>query len=280
MLTRDAEYVTADDPGAIVRVPLSEAAFATAMMKDPRPVFVSLATASPDMTRLLAATGEVATAAVPIVSHHGVVGIVGASVLTDPERLREDDDLVERLSGIADHAAIALENARLVDQVRHQALHDDLTGLPNMNLLEDRASQEQRAAERDGTRFGLLFIDLDNFKPVNDKLGHQRGDELLVQVARRLRESVRAGDTVSRIGGDEFCVLLRQVTDRDAAVRVGSNLVEGMRPPFVLGQSTVEIGVSVGVALFPEDGDCFSSLLRCADLAMYRAKASGGGRVR
>jgi diguanylate cyclase (GGDEF)-like protein len=275
-----SDYLLHDEPGAILRVPLAEAQFARTMMADPKPLFVSVDTASPDMRRLFQITGEVATAAVPIVSHEGVVGIVGASVLSGPERLREDDDLVERLSGIADHAAIALANARLVDQVRHQAMHDDLTGLPNTRLLEDRVGQEVRAAERDCTRFGLLFLDLDHFKPVNDRLGHQQGDELLVQVANRLRQSVRAGDTVARIGGDEFCVLLRQVTDREAAVLVGSNLVERLREPFVLGRDTVAIAASVGVALFPDDGDSFASLLKLADLAMYRAKAGGRGRVR
>lgn len=263
-----------------VTIPLADSPFSAGMIRDQRPVFVVRESAAPDMKELLEVTGEVATAVAPIAGQDGFIGMIAAAVLSDADRLREDDDLIERLTGIGDQAAIAITNARLVDQIRHQAFHDALTGLPNIRLLEDRVEQALRAAGRDGTRGALLFVDLDRFKAVNDSFGHQQGDELLVQVATRLKSTLRAGDTVARVGGDEFCILLPEVNDHDAAVLVGQKVVDRLREPFDLDHQEAKVGASVGVAMFPDEGRTFAALLKASDSAMYRAKTGGRGLVR
>ena len=274
-LSGQAFHDTSGDPLDAIRVSVEDSPFTAGMIRDPRPLFVARGTAEPEMRSLLDLTDDVATAMVPICSQDGFIGIVAAAVVHDAERLRRDDDLVERLSGIADHAAIAITNARLVEQIRHQALHDGLTGLPNTRLLEDRVEQALHAAAREGTQGALLFVDLDRFKSVNDSLGHQKGDELLKQAAARLLAGVRAADTVARVGGDEFCLLLRNVSDADSALAVAAKIAAAMCLPFDLGPDRVTIGASVGVAVFPEDGTTFQDLLKHSDSAMYRAKTAG-----
>jgi len=127
---------------------------------------------------------------------------------------------------------------------------------------------------------GLLYIDLDHFKPVNDTYGHQAGDELLCQVARRIGNCIRDEDTVARIGGDEFLVLLPTLTERDAALRVADKIIDSLCQPFRLKEATVDIAASIGIALFPEHGTTAESLLEHGDAAMYRAKAEGRRTVR
>lgn len=163
-------------------------------------------------------------------------------------------------------------------KLRHQALHDSLTDLPNRLLLKDRLDQALRAARRSNEPLNLAILDLDRFKEVNDTLGHQVGDALLVLVAKRLVDCVREGDTVARLGGDEFAVLLPERKDgrsaRDVAERIQASLLE----PFALaGCVSLEIGVSIGLALFPDDADTGSKLMQCADVAMYDAKRHSTG---
>ena len=152
-------------------------------------------------------TGTVAAATFPITSAGHVLGSITASVTERPERLTDSPDLAARLRGLAGQAWTALNNATLLDQVRRQALHDGLTDLPNRALILDRAEQMLARAARDHRACAAFFIDLDNFKTVNDTLGHAAGDELLKAVAERLTAAVRANDTVGRLGGDEFVVL-------------------------------------------------------------------------
>ena len=163
-------------------------------------------------------------------------------------------------------------------QVEHMATYDSLTGLPNRSLFADRFSQLMATTLRYKRTFALLFIDLDHFKEVNDTLGHSVGDELLVAIARRLRLAVRAEDTVARMGGDEFVVLLPHC-DRGMAERFANTLLEKLREVILLGGSVQYVAMaSVGVALFPHDGDTQELLLRNADIAMYEAKLSGRNR--
>jgi diguanylate cyclase (GGDEF)-like protein/PAS domain S-box-containing protein len=162
-------------------------------------------------------------------------------------------------------------------RMRHLAFHDPLTGLPNRTLLLDRIGQGISVAERDGRGMGVMFIDLDRFKPINDTLGHDVGDQLLQQVAQRLSQAVRHSDTVARIGGDEFVVLLEQVDDRVTYVNLAEKLLASLSRPMVLGPHTLEVGASIGVACYPGDGDDAASLLKHADAAMYVSKASGRG---
>ena len=159
-------------------------------------------------------------------------------------------------------------------RLRRQALHDALTGLPNRVLLHGRTERAIANARRTGRTAALLLIDLDRFKEVNDTLGHDHGDELLVQVSRRLSAIIRRGDLLARLGGDEFAVLLAEVPHRGVVAEVAARLHQALERPFELRGVAVDLEASVGVALSPVHGDDVSTLLRRADVAMYEAKRS------
>ncbi|MBA2237503.1 MAG: EAL domain-containing protein, partial [Lysobacter sp.] len=159
----------------------------------------------------------------------------------------------------------------------HQAQHDHLTGLPNRVLLHDRLSQALAQMDR-GYKGALLYLDLDRFKPINDRLGHPVGDKVLQEVARRLRECVREDDTVSRQGGDEFVLLLVRLADPRDAARVAGKLIEAIERPIVVDGHELGISASIGIALFPQDGDDTGTVTRNADAALYHAKDGGRGR--
>lgn len=161
------------------------------------------------------------------------------------------------------------------EEIRHQAFHDELTGLPNRSLLLARLERAIHRAVQGEHRLAVLFLDLDHFKPVNDTLGHQAGDDLLKQVARRLGGRLRERDTLARLGGDEFVVVLEGLSRPAPAARVAESLVEALLEPFTVAGERVAIGVSVGVALYPGDGADGEALLKAADVAMYRAKDAG-----
>jgi len=159
------------------------------------------------------------------------------------------------------------------ERMAHMAHHDALTGLPNRAMFEDRLYQAAARAERSGAGFGLLFIDLDGFKPINDRHGHKAGDEVLRLVAVLLASALRRTDTVARIGGDEFAILLEGPDDiRAAAVAVAGKCVETMAPPMYVDGITLHVGLSIGIACYPEDGREAEHLLAAADRAMYAAK--------
>ncbi len=155
----------------------------------------------------------------------------------------------------------------------HDSLHDALTGLPNRTLLADRVTQALRSGERTGASTGLLLIDLDRFKEINDTFGHNYGDKLLVQVGPRLTAAVRAGDTVSRLGGDEFAVLLPDVRDAEAVTAVARTLLVALEQPFPVEGVVLDVEASIGVVVSGEHGNDVESLVRHADIAMYVAKA-------
>ncbi|WP_019594644.1 diguanylate cyclase domain-containing protein [Thioalkalivibrio sp. ALM2T] len=165
------------------------------------------------------------------------------------------------------------------ERLWHQAHHDSLTGLPNRSLLQEHIQQALRRAQRAGTGLALVVCDLDGFKPINDRLGHDAGDVMLVTVARRLREGVRESDVVARVGGDEFVLLLENVRDPDAVTGVGLKLIERFEEPVEVNRESVCVGLSMGAVLYPEDGDDVEALLQRADRAMYVAKEEGGSRI-
>ncbi len=170
------------------------------------------------------------------------------------------------------------ERHRLEDELAHQAFHDSLTGLANKALFRNRVEHGLARTTRRGTLLAVLFLDLDNFKTVNDSLGHTVGDELLVAVAKRLEGCLRTMDTAARLGGDEFAVLLEDLGSRVEAMSVADRLITASAKPFGAAGREVFVGASIGVAF--SEGDLSSDqLLRNADLAMYRAKACGKGRV-
>ncbi len=159
-----------------------------------------------------------------------------------------------------------------------QANYDHLTGLPNRSLFRDRLEQEIKLAHRLRQSAALFFIDLDHFKEVNDTLGHDAGDALLVQAAVRISQCVREADTVARMGGDEFTVILSQVNDATHIGKVAENIIQKLSEPFVIDDNSLEISASIGIAICPQDGSNVEQLLKNADKAMYAAKAAGRGR--
>lgn len=158
------------------------------------------------------------------------------------------------------------------EKLRHMAHHDGLTGLPNRAMFEDRLDQALLRAERQGQGFAVLYMDLDGFKPINDQLGHAAGDAMLRHVAARLLDSVRKSDTVARIGGDEFAILLDDVTTLEAAALVAQQCRVNAATPLTLGDRDWSIGLSIGIACYPEHGKSAGELLRHADNSMYLAK--------
>ena len=167
----------------------------------------------------------------------------------------------------------------LAVRLAHQAQHDGLTGLPNRLLLQDRLQQCLQLARRNGSLFALLFMDLDHFKRVNDELGHAVGDELLRQVAQRILATLRASDTACRLGGDEFVVLLPQIERHDDAAAAARHVLVEVLRPYHIDRHTLQASFSIGVAVFPDDGEDEEQLMRHADSAMYQAKQGGRNRV-
>ncbi len=193
--------------------------------------------------------------------------------LTNISVIRNPDGQVHRYVAQFFDITESKENAELIWK---QANFDMITGLPNRNLMLDRLAQEIKKAARTGHPLALLFIDLDHFKEINDTLGHAKGDILLHEAARRIKNCVRESDTVARIGGDEFTVILPQYGARNDIERVSYSVIRALSEPFDLGDGQAGyISASIGITLYPEDATTIESLLKNADQAMYRAKAEG-----
>jgi diguanylate cyclase (GGDEF)-like protein len=163
------------------------------------------------------------------------------------------------------------------ERIQRVAHHDSLTGLPNRLLFNDRLNQAISLAKRDSRQFALLYLDLDKFKPVNDTLGHTAGDELLKSAAARILHQIRESDTVARVGGDEFTVILPAIARREDAETVAKKIIAALATPFQLGRQmqSVDIGTSIGIALYPADAQDADALVKAADAAMYSAKQAG-----
>lgn len=170
--------------------------------------------------------------------------------------------------------------AEMTEELRHVAQHDPLTGLPNRALFSDRLHKELARAKRHDGQFALVFLDIDHFKPINDNFGHAIGDLVLQQVALRLKDTVRDSDTVGRIGGDEFVVLVPELAESEAALGLAEKIRQVIRQPFMVDGHQLDISCSLGVAIYPDDGIDEISLTKRADEAMYRAKDDGRDSVR
>ena len=202
-----------------------------------------------------------------------IVDAVAAGVNFLGEELRASYGEIERR--VADRTA---ELTLATRELGRRALHDELTGLPNRALFWEHLSRRLALAVRRRTGFAVLFLDVDDFKVVNDTLGHATGDRLLIDMASRLRGVLRAGDTAARVGGDEFVVLLDDVATKDAAVLVAARRREGRGQTHEIGDQRLIATASIGVAIGSEGLQTADGLVAAADSAMYDAKRRGGGR--
>jgi diguanylate cyclase (GGDEF)-like protein len=219
--------------------------------------------------------GEPGALAVPVRGREETYGILSAEDLHPRRFSREDVDFVLGLAGIL---GAAIERHAAEAALRHQSMHDPLTGAPNRALFFDRLSHAVARARRTGTRLGVLYLDLDGFKAVNDSFGHRAGDALLVALAPRLREAVRSSDTVARLGGDEFAVLCEDVAGAVEAQEVAARLLATINRPVPWGRTELRVSASVGLSVSEPGRVDPEGLLRDADAALYRAKGRGRGR--
>jgi diguanylate cyclase (GGDEF)-like protein len=282
--------VDPDDPGTLVVAAAHGYDDSTVELHRRRRVGEGVAGRAVSESRLIVAE-DYANSADAVIGFvgHGVEAAMAAPVHEDGQTIgsqiissfrpgrvfsRSEQDM---LLSFAEHASLALTDARRVDTMLHQALHDALTGLPNRALFTDRIQHALIQGRRRGTSCGVIFLDLDRFKTVNDSLGHAAGDELLVSVARRIDESLRSADTAARLGGDEFAVLLEDLSGPEEAMLVAERISETLHAPVSVQGREVFVSASVGIAVGRVSAQ---ELLRQADVAMYRAKAEGKGRYR
>ena len=186
--------------------------------------------------------------------------------------IRDDQGTITHFVGVhSDYTEIK----RLQDRMRDLAHHDQLTGLPNRTLFYDRLKQAKAIAKRRDEGFALFYLDLDGFKAVNDRHGHELGDNLLKAVGQRLLDCVRASDTVARLGGDEFALLLPELNVREDAANLARSIIEALSRPFQIQDVSCSIGVSIGISFFPQDGEDNDLFISHADAAMYQVKKAG-----
>jgi diguanylate cyclase (GGDEF)-like protein len=265
-LTRSVEPPGPEDGWVIRRV-----------VEGGEPLLVPRTTRDPSARRWLDASDARDAVAVPL---SGGAGIVGALLVAD--RLGDvrtfDSGDVLLLETVANHAGVALRNGELIGRLRHDALHDGLTGLPNrMHLQRELAAALEDVSAGRTRGAAVMILDLDEFKEVNDTLGHHQGDALLVEIGARLTTAVGEAGSVCRLGGDEFAVLLPATNDEDRILRIGRRVLRALEQPVALDGLEVEIGASIGIALAPAHAAEPSALLKCADLAMYDGKSSSRG---
>jgi diguanylate cyclase (GGDEF)-like protein len=259
--------------------PLADYPATRRVLESAEPLVVDVADPLADQAEVayVRSLGMRSMAIVPLLAAGTAIGTL--ELMSDRSEAFGPRDL-ELAATLAGESAMFLENARLYEAISHQALHDALTGLANRVLFRDRvANAIERGRDRHGRPIAILFIDLDDFKSLNDSLGHARGDEVLVVVARRVVEILRPSDTAARLGGDEFAVLLDDIGDATAAMSIANRLADALRAPMDLLDVPTRISASIGVALSGHDGETADDLLRDADLAMYSAKTSSRGHA-
>jgi diguanylate cyclase (GGDEF)-like protein len=262
------------EPGAVtIRIDTPEI---DRLLNQHEVIVVEASTEDASLRELLQRSRTTASVVAPLFAAGEFLGVIAANFgsLASAASIH-DPDLHERLAGLADQAATALQNLELLEKVSHMAWHDALTGLPNRRLFEDRVEQELVRSRRVGEPVCMFFVDLDHFKAVNDTLGHGAGDDLIQQVSERLVDTVRSQDTVARVGGDEFAILLPGLADQLAIDGLAQRTLDAIGAPFIVFGGQVETTASIGIAIAPEHGDSYDDLLNRADAAMYRAKDRG-----
>jgi diguanylate cyclase (GGDEF)-like protein len=172
-------------------------------------------------------------------------------------------------------AGIAIESRASEEKIRYLAHYDGLTSLPNRFLFREYLDLALRNAQRHGEKFAVLFLDLDKFKEINDTLGHDAGDKVLREISKRLRSALRHTDKIARMGGDEFYVLIEELSNGHYAADIAQKLLDGASRPIRIGDQECQLSVSIGISIYPGDGNDGPTLLKNADYAMYRAKERG-----
>lgn len=210
---------------------------------------------------------------IPLISRHKVIG--GLLLFEPKQANRIKNDYINIAMTLGAQVSAALENARLYEETKQLAFYDPLTGLENRRLYLERLNQELKKIRRGRESLAVLFVDIDGFKKVNDTLGHDIGDILLAEIARRLKACVRDQDSIARIGGDEFTVLLPNVKGIDGASTAAKKILEALGQPIELKEHHINVSASIGISLAPQDGFNRQSLMRNADIAMYKAKETG-----
>lgn len=271
--TRVAGAVTPEEAEHWSRAPSPGGPLET-LLKDPsrEPIFITGEAGDPALREFSAALGAVATILVPLATSDQFLGLLAVSVMGSADRLSPNADLLDRLSGVVAQASTALQNGRLVDQITHQALHDDLTGLANRAQFRDSLQKAINHARQYDQQATIFYVDLDHLKPVNDQFGHDAGDQLLIAVATRLRAATRATDIVSRLGGDEFAVLMDPRSGSPDTDSMTQRLADVFASPFRISDQQRHVEASIGRASFPADADSASRLMEAADTAMFAVK--------
>lgn len=231
----------------------------------------------PPKLRQLAGAKAANWLGVPLKSHSAVIGAL--MLQNDAGAASYSSSEIELLEFVSVQVAVAIERKQMLERLQHNALYDQLTGLPNRELFADRLQSAKARAEREQGKFALLYLDLDKFKPVNDQHGHHIGDQLLQLTAQRILSCLRHSDTVARFGGDEFVILLEQVDSDSTALQLAEKIRQALNQPFALAGHLLHILPSIGAALYPQHSKTEKELLLLADEAMYQGKKAGGNRV-
>jgi diguanylate cyclase (GGDEF)-like protein len=270
----------APSKGRRIRLDRHETPHLAQMLRDPQPKFFDDEENDPVLTALMTDAGLVAMVVVPIIARGAFLAVLTVGVRHTPERLQRSADLLKKLTGVAALAAPALQNRHLIDELGHQVLHDGLTAVLNRTGFNRSLGTILAGEDEASSRAGLLFIDIDGFKELNDTHGHQVGDELLRELAKRLRKTFRADDAVARLGGDEFAVILPGLGTSEevhaAALRVQASVAARFRVNGLI----VQLRLSVGEAVSPTHGTTIDQLVKHADSNMYRCKAERRAVVR
>ncbi|WP_232726457.1 diguanylate cyclase domain-containing protein [Mariprofundus ferrinatatus] len=206
---------------------------------------------------------------IPIISEGRLLGVLNAYVDAGHVREAAEEGF---LKNVANTLAVVIERKQAEEKLEEMAHHDTLTGLPNRIVLYDRLDQSLALARRHRESFAVVFLDLDHFKEVNDTLGHDAGDQLLIDASTRISGCIREVDTLARVGGDEFCLILMDTRDPAGATVVAEKILKALTTPFDISGQSCQVGTSIGIAIFPADGEDSETLIKNADAAMYRAK--------
>jgi len=210
---------------------------------------------------------------VPLKIGNRTIGAMAVQSFTNSHLYTQED--VKLMQFVSQQIAIALERKQNQEKLIHNSLYDYLTGLPNRLLFYDRFNMKIVSAKRNNQRIAVMFLDLDNFKKVNDSYGHDIGDKLLKGIAKRLKKLIRETDDICRLGGDEFVILFAEITRIEDISKIANKILRSVEKPFQFGELKIIISTSIGIAIYPQDGKDIEILIKCADTAMYQAKKRG-----